>query len=132
MLTSNQIESSKSTCVNTAGIGRRFLLLALGGGIGAIVALLFARKRGEELRTDIVDAAAKGYAETLDTASRVQGRARQYCETGVEKGRAVLGAVAATVTAHKKEASDEPGRIDGDIYSAAGRAVSSRKSSHIF
>ena len=41
-------------------ISTRLTYLLIGGGIGAILALLFAPKSGQELRGDIADATRKG------------------------------------------------------------------------
>ena len=41
-------------------ISTRLTYLLIGGGIGAVIALLFAPKSGHELRGDIADATRKG------------------------------------------------------------------------
>ncbi|MDQ3747593.1 MAG: YtxH domain-containing protein, partial [Acidobacteriota bacterium] len=45
--------------------------LLVGGGIGAILALLFAPKTGEELRGDIADVTRKGIEKGKETATLV-------------------------------------------------------------
>ena len=42
--------------------------LLIGGGIGALLALLFAPKSGEELRGDIADVTRKGIEKGKETA----------------------------------------------------------------
>jgi len=59
--------------------------LLVGGGIGAILALLFAPKSGEELRGDIADATRKGIEKSKETAQQLQARAGEYYETASEK-----------------------------------------------
>lgn len=54
--------------------------LLVGGGIGAILALLFAPKSGQELRGDIADATRKGIEKGKETASLVGERAGEYYE----------------------------------------------------
>jgi gas vesicle protein len=54
--------------------------LLIGGGIGAIVALLFAPKSGTELRGDIADVTRKGIEKGKETASIVGERAGEYYE----------------------------------------------------
>ena len=49
--------------------------LIVGGGIGAILALLFAPKSGEELRGDIADATRKGIEKSKETAAQLQEKA---------------------------------------------------------
>jgi gas vesicle protein len=59
--------------------------LLVGGGIGAILALLFAPKSGEELRTDIADATRKGIEKSKETAAQLQEKAGEYYEVSREK-----------------------------------------------
>jgi gas vesicle protein len=59
--------------------------LLIGGGIGAILALLFAPKSGEELRGDIADATRKGIEKGRETAAQLQEKAGEYYEVTREK-----------------------------------------------
>src|SRR5687768_18412725 len=59
--------------------------LLIGGGIGAVIALLFAPKSGEELRGDIADATRKGIEKSKETAAQLQERAGEYYEVGRER-----------------------------------------------
>jgi gas vesicle protein len=59
--------------------------LLIGGGIGAVLALLFAPKSGEELRGDIADVTRKGIEKSKETASLVGERAGDYYEVTREK-----------------------------------------------
>lgn len=61
-------------------MGTRLAYFLIGGGIGAIVALLFAPKSGHELRGDIADVTRKGIDRTRETASQVGARAGDYYE----------------------------------------------------
>jgi gas vesicle protein len=54
--------------------------LLVGGGIGAILALLFAPKSGQELRGDIADVTRKGLEKGKETAALVGERAGEYYE----------------------------------------------------
>ena len=54
--------------------------LLIGGGIGAILALLFAPKSGQELREDIADATRKGIEKGKETAEHLQESAEEYYE----------------------------------------------------
>src|SRR5215211_5159307 len=67
-------------------ISTRLTYLLIGGGIGAILALLFAPKSGQELRGDIADVTRKGIDRTRETAAQVGARAGEYYEA--TKGRA--------------------------------------------
>jgi gas vesicle protein len=59
--------------------------LLIGGGIGAVIALLFAPKSGQELRGDIADATRMGFEKSRETASQLQERAGEYYEVGRER-----------------------------------------------
>ena len=59
--------------------------LLVGGGIGAILALLFAPKSGVELRGDIADATRKGIEKGRETAAQLQEKAGEYYEVSRER-----------------------------------------------
>ena len=59
--------------------------LIVGGGIGAILALLFAPKSGEELRGDIADVTRKGIEKGKEAAVQIQEKAGDYYEVSREK-----------------------------------------------
>lgn len=59
--------------------------LLVGGGIGAILALLFAPKSGQELRGDIADVTRKGIEKGKETAAIVGERAGEYYEVTRDK-----------------------------------------------
>jgi gas vesicle protein len=68
------------------GISTRLTYLLIGGGIGAILALLFAPKSGHELRGDIADATRKGMDRSREAAQQLGDRAGEYYEA--TRGRA--------------------------------------------
>ncbi len=59
--------------------------LLIGGGIGAVLALLFAPKSGQELREDITVATKKGIEKGKETAGQLQEAAGDYYEVTREK-----------------------------------------------
>ena len=59
--------------------------LIIGGGIGAVLALLFAPKSGHELRGDIADVTRKGLEKGKDAANVVGEKAGDYYEVTREK-----------------------------------------------
>lgn len=63
-------------------ISTKLTYLLIGGGIGAVIALLFAPKSGQELREDIADATRKGIDKTRDAALYARDRAGEYYEVG--------------------------------------------------
>jgi gas vesicle protein len=70
----------------TDSVSTRLTYLLIGGGIGAILALLFAPKSGEELRGDIKDATKKGIDRSREAAQQLGDRAGEYYEA--TRGRA--------------------------------------------
>jgi gas vesicle protein len=68
-----------------ASVTTKLTYLLIGGGIGAVVALLFAPKSGQELRGDIADATRKGIDKGKETAAQLQERAGEYYEVSREK-----------------------------------------------
>lgn len=68
-----------------AQVSTKLTYLLIGGGIGAVIALLFAPKSGVELRGDIADATRKGIEKGKETASHLQERAGEYYEVGRDK-----------------------------------------------
>lgn len=67
------------------GASTKLTYLLIGGGIGAIIALLFAPKSGVELREDIADVTRKGLEKGKETAAQLQDRAGEYYEVSREK-----------------------------------------------
>ena len=59
--------------------------LLVGGGIGAVLALLFAPKSGQELREDIADATRKGIEKSKEAAAQLQEKAGEYYDVSREK-----------------------------------------------
>ena len=66
-------------------VSTRLTYLLIGGGIGAIIALLFAPKSGTELRGDIADVTRKGIDKTRDGARFVGDKAGEYYGAAREK-----------------------------------------------
>src|SRR6185503_7773850 len=60
----------------------KLTFLLIGAGIGATLALLFAPKKGSELRSDIADYTKKGVDAANEGARRLGERAGEYYETG--------------------------------------------------
>src|SRR5215813_12814206 len=70
---------------NDDNISTRLTYLLIGGGIGAVLALLFAPKSGQELRSDIADATRKGIDRSREAAQQLGERAGEYYENTRER-----------------------------------------------
>ena len=86
--------------------------LLIGGGIGAVIALLFAPKSGTELREDIADATRKGIEKSKETAAQLQERAGEYYEVGRERA-----------TEMYQTAQEKAGEFSEKAKSAAARTA---------
>jgi gas vesicle protein len=70
------------------------LTFALGAGVGAVIALLFAPKAGEELRDDIADGVSDGINRVRTTGKDLKRRtqkivalAQEHVQDAVEAGQ---------------------------------------------
>lgn len=68
-----------------SSVTTKLTYLLIGGGIGAVIALLFAPKSGQELREDIADVTRKGIEKSKETAAQLQEKAGDYYEVGRER-----------------------------------------------
>jgi len=91
-----------------AHVSTKLTYLLIGGGIGAVIALLFAPKSGTELRGDIADATRKGIEKGKETAAHLQERAGEYYEVGRERA-----------SEYYQTAQEKAGELAGKARSAA-------------
>lgn len=105
--------------------------LLVGGGIGAVLALLFAPKSGVELRGDIADVTRKGLEKGRETATHLQERAGEYYEVSREKAQELyqtaaekaseFGEKAKTAAAHTANPFSAAIEAGKDAYTAEKR-----------
>src|SRR5260370_13515828 len=88
---------------NGDSVSTKLTFFLVGAGIGAVLALLFAPKSGEELGNDIADATRKGIDRTKETAQQLGAKANEYYDAG----RAKVG-----------EAYDSARETAGEYYEA--------------
>lgn len=86
--------------------------LLIGGGIGAVIALLFAPKSGQELRGDIADVTRKGIEKGRETATQLGERAGEYYEVGRERASELY-----------QTAQDKAGELTEKAKGAAARTA---------
>jgi gas vesicle protein len=66
-------------------ISTKLTFFLVGAGIGAVLALLFAPKSGEELRNDIADATRKGIDKSREAAQQLGTKASEVYDTTRQK-----------------------------------------------
>jgi len=104
-------------------ISTRLTYLLIGGGIGAILALLFAPKSGQELRGDIADATRKGIDRSREAAQHLTDRAGEYYEATRERAGELYSTAARKVGEVAQTAREAASRQGGTVAAAidAGR-----------
>jgi gas vesicle protein len=99
-------------------VSARLTYLLIGGGIGAILALLFAPKSGQELRGDIADATRKGVDRSREAAQQLGDRASQYYESTRERASELYSQAAEKVSEVAQTARDTAARKTGTVAAA--------------
>jgi len=101
-------------------VSTRLTYLLIGGGIGAVIALLFAPKSGHELRGDIADATRKGIDRSREAAQQLGDRAGEYYQTGRERAGQYYEATRDRAAELYTQAAEKA----GDVVSTAREAAS--------
>ena len=99
-------------------ISTRLTYLLIGGGIGAILALLFAPKSGHELRGDIADATRKGIDRSREAAQQLGDRAGEYYEATRTRAGELYSQAAERVGEVAQTARDAAARQTGTVAAA--------------
>lgn len=122
----DKYENKNPECVEfRRNMGQKLMFLAIGGGIGATLALLFAPKSGRELREDITDRAVKGYDKSKETANQMKHRGSELYEIAKRTGSEVLDVVADGAESIRYEVADDVHRIGSIFEYSAERAFGS-------
>jgi gas vesicle protein len=100
------------------GVSTRLTYLLIGGGIGAILALLFAPKSGHELRGDIKDATKKGIDRSREAAQQLGDRAGEYYEATRGRAAELYSQAAERVGEVAQTARDAASRQTGTVAAA--------------
>jgi gas vesicle protein len=99
-------------------ISTRLTYLLIGGGIGAILALLFAPKSGHELRGDIADATRKGIDRSREAAQQLGDRAGEYYEATRTRAGELYSQAAERVGEVAQTAREAASRQTGTVAAA--------------
>jgi len=99
-------------------VSSRLTYLLIGGGIGAILALLFAPKSGQELRGDIADATRKGIDRSREAAQQLGDRAGEYYEATRTRAGELYTQAAERVGEVAQNAREAAARQTGTVSAA--------------
>jgi len=105
-------------------ISTRLTYLLIGGGIGAVIALLFAPKSGQELRGDLADATRKGIDKSRETAQQIGERAGEYYEQTRERAGELYNQAASKASDVYATASDKVSEVAQTARATAARQTS--------
>ncbi len=125
-----------------SGFRNGFTYLLIGGGIGAVLALLFAPKSGSELRGEIADVSRKGYDATLAKANELKEQSAEVIQSAREKadkvydfaanklakGEQTIDAAVATAAGTVEEGLDS---LKKDAANISGKSGNNRRASSI-
>jgi gas vesicle protein len=103
---------------NDDNISTRLTYLLIGGGIGAVLALLFAPKSGQELRGDIADATRKGIDRSREAAQQLSDRAGEYYESTRERASELYSQAAEKVSDVASTARETASRKTATVAAA--------------
>ena len=99
-------------------VSNKLTYLIIGGGIGAILALLFAPKSGHELRGDIADATRKGIDRSREAAQQLGDRAGEYYEATRGRAAELYSQASERVSDVAQSARDAAARQTGTLSAA--------------
>jgi gas vesicle protein len=102
----------------SSDVAARVTCLLIGGSIGAIVALLFAPKSGQELRGDIADVTRKGIDRSRETASQIGAKAGEYYEVTRDRASELYSSAADRAGTLADTARDVASRKGGQLTAA--------------
>ena len=105
-------------------ISTKLTFFLVGAGIGAVLALLFAPKSGEELRNDIADATRKGIDRSREAAHQIGSKATEYYETGRQKAGEYYDAAKETAGEYYEATRERAGELYDTATAKAGEVVS--------
>ena len=111
--------TENKTCEHGFATGLTYLLI--GGGIGAVLALLFAPKSGSALRGDIADVTRKGYDATLEKANDLKVQSADVIQTVKDKAEAVYDFASAKLAKGSETVSDVVSATSGAVVDGIER-----------
>ena len=104
-------------------ISTRLTFFLVGAGIGAVLALLFAPKSGEELRNDIADATRKGIDKSREAAQQIGTKAGEYYDTTKQKAGEYYDTARETAAEYYEATRERAGDLYDTASAKAGEVV---------
>ncbi|MEP6818072.1 MAG: YtxH domain-containing protein [bacterium] len=105
-------------------LSTRLTYLLIGGGIGAVIALLFAPKSGQELRGDLADATRKGIDKSREAAQQLGERAGEYYEATRDRAGELYNQAATKASEVYTQATEKVGEVAQTARATAARQTS--------
>ncbi len=112
-------------------VSTKLTFFLVGAGIGAVLALLFAPKSGEELRNDIADATRKGIDRSREAAEQLGAKATEYYDAtrtrageAYDSARETAGEYYEATRERATELYDTATAKAGEVASKAGQVAS--------
>jgi len=109
-------------------ISTRLTYFLVGAGIGAVLALLFAPKSGEELRNDIADATRKGIDRSREAAQQLGAKAGEYYDATKQKAGEYYGTARETAEEYYEATRERAADLYDTASAKAGDVVSKTRS----
>ena len=100
---------------NDSDVTTKLTYLLIGGGIGAVLALLFAPKSGQELRGDIADVSRKGYDATLEKANALKEQSAEVIQNVRSKADQVYDFAASKLAMGEEVVNDAAETATGAV-----------------
>jgi gas vesicle protein len=104
-------------------VSTKLTFFLVGAGIGAVLALLFAPKSGEELRNDIADATRKGIDKSKEAAQQLGAKATEYYDATRQKAGEVYDSARETAEEYYEATRERAGELYDTASAKAGDVV---------
>lgn len=109
-------------------VSTRLTYFLVGAGIGAVLALLFAPKSGEELRSDIADATRKGIDKSKEAAQQLGAKAGEYYDATREKAGEIYDSARETAGEYYEATRERATELYDTATAKAGEVATKTKS----
>ncbi len=96
--------------------GMKLSYLLIGGGVGAVLALLFAPKAGQEFRADIADATRKGLDKTEEMAAQLGEKTSTIYEDTKTKAGEIYDSAKQKIISVETAISEIPENLQNAVH----------------